>query len=138
MVELVPVPLFNAPTRFKICPLGATKFMCKSPTQVCVMLNFTFTLVTTEPAGIPETTIAGETTPASSPSVITVFTVPDATVAVTKFELVRFVICNDCELPLQIVEEVGVTDATKGLTVKVTMFVKSVAEQAPMKTARYW
>ncbi len=50
----LPLPL----TRFNTCPLGAFRFIIKSPSQVCVTLSVTSTPVTTAPAGKAGTLIA--------------------------------------------------------------------------------
>ena len=51
-----PLPL----TRFNTCPLGAFRFIVKSPSQVCVTLSVTSIPVTTAPAGKAGTLIAAE------------------------------------------------------------------------------
>src|SRR6185436_344572 len=81
LVKLSPEPPL-APTRFRIFPFGAIRFISISASHVCVILKFTLMLCT-EPV-TPETTNGAETTPLiNSLSGIPKLIVPEDTVVPT-------------------------------------------------------
>ncbi len=111
--------------------------MSKSPTQVWLILNVTLIFETTAPAGMPLNAIGAVTIPTGSSSGMIVDNEPEACVAVTLAE-VLLVIYNACGLPLQTVAVVGLTVATRLVTVSVALSVTSISVQEPINTTRYW
>ena len=126
--ELEPVPPSSSPTRFKLPLFGAIRFISRSPTYVWLAFKVTLTSEMLDPIGIPETVI-GISTPAGKSSGIGTAAAELNTTVVLAATLV-IVIC--CPLPpIQRFPEVGVTNATKGFTTRVTMLLKSVPLHPP-------
>jgi hypothetical protein len=112
-VKLWPLPprLF---TRFKVFPLGAVRFIVRSPSQVIFILKFTVTSVMVAPAGMPPIT-NGVAAPVAEPSGTATLIVPDVCVAAPVLGVTGpRTVSKTVVSPAHIVDDVGDTVIAPG------------------------